>query len=92
MMTTKKQGSAVRIGIALPIVAEYLEDMLNKAAGKPVAWILVCHTNNDDGTEGGVAQHISNCERKDGIELIEHLLARWRAGRADIPAHYNPDL
>lgn len=22
---------------------------------------------------------------------IEQLLARWKAGRADIPAHYNPD-
>ncbi len=26
------------------------------------------------------------------IEMIEHLLARWNANRADIPAHYNPDL
>jgi hypothetical protein len=24
--------------------------------------------------------------------LIESLLMRWKLGRADIPAHYNPDL
>lgn len=39
-----------------------------------------------------VAQYISNTERKDGAELLESLLERWKAGRPDIPAHYNPDL
>ncbi|MEY5098662.1 MAG: hypothetical protein RJA36_1381, partial [Pseudomonadota bacterium] len=38
------------------------------------------------------AQYVSNATRDDGRELIESLLARWKAGRADIPAHYNPDL
>jgi hypothetical protein len=47
--------------------------------------VLVCQAEQ-------VAQYVSNTKRADGIELIESLLARWKAGRADIPAHYNPDL
>jgi hypothetical protein len=42
--------------------------------------------------KAGVAQYVSNASRKDGTDLIESLLARWKANRADIPAHYNPDL
>lgn len=38
------------------------------------------------------SQYVSNCTRADGTELIESLLSRWKANRADIPAHYNPDL
>ena len=40
----------------------------------------------------GVAQYVSNCARADGAAMIRELLARWDANRADIPAHYNPDL
>lgn len=39
-----------------------------------------------------VAQYVSNTKRANGVELIKSLLQRWEAGRADIPAHYNPDL
>jgi len=78
-------SQSARVSIALPIVANYLHDLLAEAAGEPIAWVLVCQAD-------GVAQYISNCDRKDGRELIESLLARWKAGRADIPAHYNPDL
>jgi hypothetical protein len=74
-----------RLSIALPIVAQYLNDLLTEAAGEEVAWVLVLQADK-------VAQYVSNTERKDGAELLESLLARWKAGRADIPAHYNPDL
>jgi hypothetical protein len=54
-------------------------------AGEPIAFVLVL---NADKT----AQYISNCDRKDGRELLQSLMDRWDAKRADIPAHYNPDL
>jgi hypothetical protein len=47
--------------------------------------VLVCQVD-------GVAQYVSSTQRADGTALIESLLERWKAGRADIPAHYNPDL
>ena len=68
-------------------IAKQLNDLLTDATGtgEEIAWVLVCQAD-------GVAQYVSNASRMDGTELIESLLARWKAGRADIPAHYNPDL
>ena len=78
-------SQSARLSIALQAIAQSLNDLLADAAGEEIAWVMVCQTD-------GVAQYISNCDRKDGRELIESLLERWDAGRADIPAHYNPDL
>ena len=75
----------MRISVALPVVAKHLDAALTDTAGVEVPWVLVCQVD-------GVAQYVSNTERKDGTALIEMLLERWKAGRADIPAHYNPDL
>ena len=84
------------IADALPAEAERIErlrraraeagvDGVGDRAGERVSYVLM--VNVDD-----VTQYVSNTDRKDGIELIESLLARWKVGRADIPAHYNPDL
>ena len=78
-------SQSARLSIALQAIAQSLNDLLADAAGEEIAWVMVCQTD-------GVAQYVSNCDRKDGRELIESLLERWDAGRADIPAHYNPDL
>ena len=56
-----------------------------EAAGEEIAWVLVCASD-------GVTQYVSNADRKDGTELLSTLIARMKAERADIPAHYNPDL
>jgi hypothetical protein len=66
-------------------LAAALDDMLAKIAGESIAFVLVMSADN-------VAQYISNATRDDGRAIITSLLARWNAGRADIPAHYNPDL
>lgn len=66
-------------------IAQSLSDVLSDVAGEPVPFVLVVQSDK-------IAQYVSNCDRKDGRELIESLLERWEAGRADIPAHYNPDL
>lgn len=74
-----------RVSISLPQIADNLNELLTEIAGEPIAFVLVVQADK-------VAQYVSNTKRSDGVELIESLLARWKAGRADIPAHYNPDL
>lgn len=76
---------SMRLSVSLQGIASQIEDALADAAGQRVHWVLI--VNADD-----VAQYVSNADRKNGVELIESLLARWKAGRADIPAHMNPDL
>lgn len=78
-------SQSARLSIRMQEIAAKLNEMLAEAAGEEIAWVLVCSADN-------VAQYVSNASRKDGTEMIEGLLARWKAGRADIPAHYNPDL
>lgn len=78
-------SASARLSVRLQDIAQSLADVLDDVAGEPIAFVLVL---NADKT----AQYISNCNRKDATDLIESLLARWKAGRADIPAHYNPDL
>lgn len=75
----------IRVSLSLQELAQYADDFLKERAGERVAFVLIVAVDD-------VAQYVSNADRKDGRELIESLLARWKAGRADIPAHYNPDL
>lgn len=77
--------ASARLSVRLQDIAQSLAEVLEEVAGEPIAFVLVLNADK-------VAQYVSNCDRKDGTELIESLLARWKAGRADIPAHYNPDL
>ena len=77
--------SAADISLRLQDIAASLNDLLQDIAGEPIAFVLVVSVDK-------TAQYVSNAGRSDGRELIESLLARWNAGRADIPAHYNPDL
>ena len=65
--------------IFLPVI------VMTDTAGNHCAFVLLV-------SHDGVTQYVSNASRADGVELIESLLARWKQGRADIPAHYNPDL
>ena len=83
------QGEGVnasrRLSVRLQDIAQSLSEVLEEVAGEPVPFVLVLQADK-------VAQYVSNLDRKDGRELIESLLGRWKTGRADIPAHYNPDL
>ena len=78
-------SASARLSVRLQDVAQSLAEVLDEIAGEPIAFVLVLNADK-------VAQYISNCGRQDGCELIESLLARWKAARADIPAHYNRDL
>lgn len=78
-------SQSARLSVSLQRIAKELNANLRAAVDEEIAWVLVCQTD-------GVAQYVSNASRKDGTELLESLLARWKAGRADIPAHMNPDF
>lgn len=75
----------IEVSVSLQELAVVIDDFLTEKAGERISFVLVVATDD-------VAQYVSNTERKDGVELIESLLGRWKANRADIPAHYNPDL
>ena len=77
--------ASARLSVRLQDIAQSLSDVLGDVAGEPMPFVLVLQADK-------IAQYVSNCDRPDGRELIESLLERWDAGRADIPAHYNPDL
>jgi hypothetical protein len=78
-------SQSMMVSLVLQEIAEAVNGALKTAAGEEIAFVLVCQADK-------VAQYVSNTKREDGAALIESLLARWKAGRADIPAHYNPDL
>jgi hypothetical protein len=78
-------SQSLRVSLVLQRLAAEISATLSHAAGEEIAFVLIVSADK-------TAQYISNASRPDGTELIESLLARWKANRADIPAHYNPDL
>lgn len=78
-------SASLNLSVRMQDIAQSLADVLEEVAGEPIAFVLVLSADK-------TAQYVSNASRADGTEMIESLLARWKAGRADIPAHYNPDL
>lgn len=84
--TSMDRAKVNAVSIALQPLAAAIEDFLTEVAGgEKQAFVLVVCVD-------GVSQYISNASRPDGTMLIEELLERWKTKRADIPAHYNPDL
>lgn len=75
----------IAVSLSLQQLAQEVDDFLALRAGERVPFTITLQI-------GGVAQYVSNCARADGAAMIRELLARWDANRADIPAHYNPDL
>jgi hypothetical protein len=78
-------SASLKFSVQAQAFAAALGETLEMMTGEPVAFVLVIQIDK-------VAQYVANCKREEGVELIESLLARWKANRADIPAHYNPDL
>lgn len=78
-------SQSLRVSLALQDVATHINTLLTDIAGEEVAFVLIVAADK-------TAQFVSNASRADSTALIEDLLARWKANRADIPAHYNPDL
>jgi hypothetical protein len=78
-------SATMKFSVQAQPFAQALAETLEMITGEPVAFVLIIQIDK-------VAQYVANCNRLEGTELIESLLARWKANRADIPAHYNPDL
>ena len=81
-MLTEKEN---RLSVSLQLIAEALDQQLEFLMKERVSFVLVLQADH-------TAQYVANVARKDGEELLQSLLDRWKANRADIPAHYNPDL
>ncbi len=79
------RDQTIAVSLSLQQLAQEIDDFLTLRAGERVPFTVTLQI-------GGVAQYVSNCARSDGKQMLRDLLARWDAGRADIPAHYNPDL
>ena len=77
--------ASARLSVRLQDIAQSLAEVLDEVAGEPIAFVLVLSADN-------TTQYVSNASRQDGRELLQSLMDRWDAKRADIPAHYNPDL
>lgn len=78
-------SASARLSVRLQDIAQSLAEVLDEVAGEPIAFVLVLQADK-------AAQYVSNASRQDGRELLQSLMDRWDAKRADIPAHYNPDL
>ena len=78
-------SASLNLSLRLQAIAQALAEALDEVCGEPVAFVLVLQVDK-------VAQYVSNASRQDGRELLQSLMDRWDAKRADIPAHYNPDL
>lgn len=78
-------SQANAVSLRLQDIAASLSEVLEEIAGEPIAFVLIVSVEK-------TAQYVSNANRQDGTEIVESLLGRWKANRADIPAHYNPDL
>ena len=76
---------SIALSLSMQQLARVVDDFLANRAGERLPFVLMLQLD-------GAAQYVSNCARADGAQMIRDLLARWDAGRADIPAHYNPDL
>jgi hypothetical protein len=76
---------AKRLSVELQAIATLMEEWLQVITGQRCGFVLLFSIDD-------VTQYVANVERAEGVDLIRGLLERWEAGRADIPAHYNPDL
>lgn len=84
-MSPEDLAAARELGHKLPVVASEIASVLKAMTGSHTGFVLILHAHD-------TSQYISNCKREDGSRMIEEILMRWRANRADIGAHMNPEL
>lgn len=74
------KDSTIKVSVAMPAIAEALENIIESIAGERVGFTLLVFTEER-------ASYISNVPRADSVREIKGLLADWEAGAPDIPAH-----
>ena len=82
---TSDKDMAVKVALLLQQVAAALDDAFKDSVGHRVPFALVVQT-------AGSAQYVSNGDRDEFMKLLEELLERAKAGKADIPAWCNPEI
>ena len=79
------QTASMKLSLRLQDIATSLDDLFKDITGERQSFVLIVQADD-------IAQYVANVKREDGKMLVESLLERWQKQRADIPAHYNPDL
>lgn len=63
--------------------AEVIDETLQQITGEKMGFCLVVFPE----TDGSLCNYISNCDRKEVKDALEHLIMRWDMGMRDVPAH-----
>lgn len=71
------------ISEAMQALAGSLSAVLEDIAGKPMGFSLIVF----NAEAGSRMNYVSNCDRQEVINAMESLLAGWKGGMPDIPAH-----
>ena len=80
-MPGRDQHVMEAVSRGLPAIAQTLDSEIQLVAGEPVAFSLFVWTK-------GRCSYISSAtERREIITVLEAMIARWKAGAPDIPAH-----
>lgn len=74
-----------KVATALNPLAGTIDLFFDELIGERVAFVMAVCVDKS-------VQYVANVERYQGTELLRDLLARWDAGRADIPGTINPEL
>jgi hypothetical protein len=65
----------------MPRIADLIDEEIQATAGEPVAFSLFVWTK-------GRCSYVSSSKDRDAIiTVLEAMIARWKAGMADVPAH-----
>jgi hypothetical protein len=74
-------ASAILVSRNLQKVARQLDEIFAAIApGEKIAWSLFVWTPE-------IANYVANARRDECIRAIEALLAKWKQGMPDVPAH-----
>jgi len=69
-----------KVSLAMQDIATELDQRITEIAGRRVAFSLFVWTD-------GRCNYISTAERQEIIAVLEGMIAGWKAGMPDIPAH-----
>lgn len=69
-----------KVSLELRAIADELEARIEAVAGERVAFSLFVWT-------AGRCNYISTAQRPEVIQVLEGMIAGWRKGMPDIPAH-----
>lgn len=80
-MPDRDQHVMETVSRELPSIARTLDREIELVAGEPVAFSLFVWT------KGRCSYVSSSPDRREIITVLEAMIARWKAGAPDIPAH-----